>query len=128
MTYTLPTYAEFIARFPKFDCVDEATFDVIVAEAPLYVGQCWLSQADYTLGAMLITAHTMTCDGLIDSVEGELAELGDFTSFKSGRLSITRSRTEAPKSETDRWLEKTQHGQRFKQLRARNVPSVMVVA
>lgn len=126
MAFTDPTANDLKTRFPIFDCVLDEVIEAAIAEAAMHVGQSWIDQLNFTTGKLLIAAHIMVCDGHVKTTESELAQLGEFTSINSGRLRLSKAAPRAM-SDTDAWLEKTQYGRRYKQLRARNAPAVAVV-
>lgn len=126
MAFVDPTANDLKTRYPVFECVVDETIEAAIAEAASYVDDTWISQANFTTAKMLIAAHIMTCDGLVDTTEAELAQLGNFNHMRSGRLTLTKT-ADQRMSDTDSWLEKTQYGRRYKQLRSRNVPAVAVV-
>lgn len=62
MAYTIPTAAEFKARFPVFTSVPDTMADTVLGESAVRVGAVWRDE-DGPLGIMLLTAHTLTLDG-----------------------------------------------------------------
>jgi len=117
MAYTKPTPTEFKARYPAFASVDGSLIQwVLDNEVPLAVGDNWPSQAYYTQGAMLYTAHALTLEGFGTSAEAKAAASGQlgYQSIRSGSLSLTRfNRDGSSKSGS---LSLTSYGQRFLEL------------
>jgi hypothetical protein len=129
MAYTLPTPAEIKARFPAFAGVDNSVIQsVLTDEVPLYVGQNWINQANYTQGAMLYTAHALTLDGFGTGSEAIAAGKGllGYQSITSGRLSLTRFSKDGTSNVGS--LSLTSYGQRFIEIRRINAPGPVVAA
>lgn len=124
MAYTSPTYADFIALYPRFAAVPEATFDAYLVKAQAKVGETWLEK-DYTTAQELYIAHLMTLEGLGTGTEAELAAqgLGGARSLRSGALSVDfgSGAGDAYKGYGD--LASTSYGRRFADLMALNFPS-----
>lgn len=120
MAFTVPTAADFKARFPTF--VDEAaaTIDIALADAALMVDDSWTSQADFTLGRLLYAAHVLTLEGYGTGAEAQAAASGalGFRRMKSGPLELERfsSRSGGAAGGSLDPLEQTTYGQRFKAL------------
>lgn len=64
MPYTLPTAAEFKAKFPTFAAVADPTITLAIAEASASVDLGWV-EADYQPAIMYLAAHIMTLDGVV---------------------------------------------------------------
>lgn len=117
MAYTPITPADFKGRYPSFAAVSDLVIQGIIdGEVLLYVDGSWPSQATYTQGAMLYTAHALTLDGFGTGAEAQMASkgLGQFQSIRSGALSVSRFAKEAGGIETA--LGQTSYGQRFLEL------------
>lgn len=126
MTYALPDATALKARFPAFASVDDDVVTQALAEAKGGVAQGWNSQTDYSLGAMLLAAHTMTLDGLGTSPEATFAANGTlgFQSVSDGGMSVSRS---AGSTDVNNNLAATDFGRRYIQVRRRNVTGITVV-
>ena len=124
MPFTAPTSAEFTTRFPAFAGVATYVIDTALTEAAAYADNSWVSEADFRLARMLIAAHVLTCDGLGQTVEAELARAGDFTLYKSGGLTLE---TKAGGQQTA-WLDKTTYGRRYLAVRTRSTPAIAVLS
>lgn len=135
MAWTAPTASEFKARFPAFAAVDDAVVTEALAEAGLQVDETWVSEADFKLGINLLTAHILTLDGHGTGAEAESAKAGalGFKAMKSGGLSLERFSASERGSGRNQsvgsagTLSLTTYGNRFLDLRARNIPAVTVV-
>lgn len=128
MAYTAPTPADFKARYPSFASVDDAVIQgVLDNEVPLYVGQNWINQANYTQGAMLYAAHALTLDGFGTGPEAQAAGKGllGYSSIRSGSLSLTRA-SRGSAAEVAGSLALTSYGQRFLEIQRINCPPVVV--
>lgn len=128
MAWTAPTPTEFKARFPAFDAVDDDVVLSAIGEAGMQVDDTWVSEADYRLGIMLLTAHILTLDGLGTGAEAQSAASGalGFKTMKSGGLSLERF-SAADNGAGDDVLSLTTYGRRFADLLKRNIPAVAVV-
>lgn len=121
MAYTAPTAAQFKASFPAFAGLDDAVVQSALDEAADMVDDTWVSQAAFTSGRMLYTAHVLTLNGLGTSTESQL--LG-FSSIKMGPLELSRERG----SQSDAGsLSSTSYGTRFLALMRRNIPAIYTV-
>jgi hypothetical protein len=128
MAWTAPTASEFKARFPAFAAVSDAVVNEVLAEAGLQVDETWVSEADFKLGINLLTAHILTLDGHGTGAEAESAKAGalGFKTMKSGGLTLERF-SASERGATGDTLSLTTYGNRFLDLRARNIPAVTVV-
>ncbi len=120
MAFTVPTADDLKNRFPVFAAVDDATVDIMLAEAVALVDDSWSSQADFTLGRLLYAAHLLTVEGYGTGAEAKTAGGGltAFKTIKSGALTLTRG-DGAPAVAGG--VETTSFGQRFKDLQALNI-------
>lgn len=91
MSYTAPTFATFVARFPAFVAVPQATVDAAIVRSARNVDMSWF-EADYTEGRNLMTAHLLAVDGLGTSADAKAIASGaaGFKSIRSGALSLDR--------------------------------------
>jgi len=64
MPYTLPTAAQFKAKFPTFAAVGDPTIDLAITEASASVDISWV-EADYQPAVLYLAAHIMTIDGVV---------------------------------------------------------------
>lgn len=129
MSYTAPVAAEFKARFPKFDTVADATIDAFISEALGWVSDEWVTQDDYTMGAMLYAAHLLTLDGFGSGAESELASAGllGFKSITSGKLSVSRDTGVEGGNMASETVTQTQYGRRYAELRLRNISGARII-
>lgn len=129
MAYTSPTYADFVALYPRFAEVPEATFNLYLAKAQAKVGENWLEK-DYATAQELYIAHLMTVEGLGTGVESELggAGLQGIRSLRSGALSIEKDSGADAASAVYGELGSTSYGRRFIALARLNFPAVAAAA
>lgn len=78
MAWTVPTAANFKARYPKFSAVGDATIDIILAEGARYVDDSWPTQAHFTNGRFLYTAWALMQDGHGSNGDAAAAGLGSY--------------------------------------------------
>ena len=117
MAYTKPTPTEFKARYPAFASVDGSLIQwVLDNEVPLYLGDNWPSQAYFTQGAMLYTAHALTLEGFGTGSEATAAGKGllNYQSIRSGALSLTRFNRDGSQKSSS--LSLTSYGNRYLEL------------
>lgn len=127
MAYTKPTPDEFKTRFPAFASVDGSLIQsVLDNEVPLYLDDSWISQENYTQGAMLYTAHALTLDGHGTSAEAKAAAGGrlNYQSIRSGQLSLTRFARDSSSAAAGAFG-LTSYGQRFLEILKRNSPGIL---
>lgn len=129
MSYNDPTAADLKARFPAFVDVADATVTAILDEALTYVSDAWVTQADYTQGALLYAAHLLTLDGLGAGAETDFARAGllGFSAITSGKVSVQRDTGSDTGGMSSNTLAQTQYGRRFKELQARNIAGARVL-
>lgn len=126
MSYIVPTPSDLAARFPGFAAVPPPIIANAIAEAQSRVDQTWLP-GDYSIGIMLLAAHTMTLDGLgtgAEAAAGAAGALG-FQSMRSGSLSLDR-RSPAGDDREPSLYDETTYGRRFLALLKVNRPAVLV--
>jgi hypothetical protein len=122
MSYIAPTVEEFKIRFPVYADVPDATVQAALDEAGTMVDDTWVSQADYTAGYMLYTAHLLALDGYGTSTE---TLLYGFASIKMGPLQLDRFKTGGDSVYGS--IGSTSYGARYLSLVQRNHPPVLVV-
>lgn len=118
MAYVVPTPADLKARFPgKFDALDDTYIQLIIDEAAKQVDDSWLEQ-DYATAILYLTAHLITME------QGSSADRpGIIQSESWGPMSISYAVSPGSMDE----LDATTYGRRFKYLRDRNFPAILVV-
>jgi hypothetical protein len=94
MAYTPPTLSTFTAAFPSFPAVEQATYDLWLAQAVLItepLESCLATRID--MATMMLTAHYLTLAGIGTGAESEMAAQGmaGFKSIRSGSLSLERA-------------------------------------
>lgn len=119
MAYSVPTVADFKARYPAFATVSDATVGAFLAEGIEKVGVTWID-SDRRSAQMVYTAHLLTLEGLGESKEAQLA---GFKSLSVGSLSLSRGEVSADAYGT---LGSTSYGQRFIELRRLSFPGIAV--
>lgn len=125
MPYTVPTTAEFKARFPAFAAVDDAVIGTAISEASSRVDTNWID-TDYQPAIFYLAAHNLTLDGLGTGAEAQVAAQGmmGFQSISSGQLSLTRGSGASASAGS---YSSTSYGARFAQIMRRNTGSILVV-
>ncbi|RIY00211.1 DUF4054 domain-containing protein [Aureimonas flava] len=94
MAYSVPTYDQFIARYPVFQPASEALVRSVLAEAAQTVGAPgetrWLER-DYAPAIRLLTAHNLIVEGVLSggsgSADGTYA--GPITKERVGDVEVT---------------------------------------
>lgn len=127
MAYTIPTYADFIARFPIFADREQTTIELLLAESAGNIDETWIEK-DYAPAIMYLTAHNLALD---NSADGEAVEIGGQSAIASesfGGMSISYANSGAGASDS---VSKTQwgltaYGRRYYNLLQKNKPPVVV--
>lgn len=131
MAWTPPTVSTFKARFPEFASVEDATIEVVLAEAIGTVGEDWIER-DRTPGVLYLTAHLLAVQGVGVSVgtgSGGAAVTGAIKSMSVGDVSLSFGGVAGSPS-TGGALDiyrSTVYGQQYLSLLRRNFPAVAVV-
>lgn len=128
MSIAPPTYAEFIARFPTFATVAEATVQVILDESAAFLSTSSWGKW-YPQGVMYDTAHNLSIEQVLGSSinGGQQAAAGPITSSSGAGISASfESPVYAGASASDSWYMKTAYGQRFLRLRNTVIPSAVL--
>ncbi|WP_019997259.1 DUF4054 domain-containing protein [Aureimonas ureilytica] len=94
MAFTVPTYSDFMTRYPVFAPISEPLVQAVLDEAAGTVGAPdrtrWL-EGDYAPAIMLLTAHTLIVDGALSggatSSVGQYA--GPITKERVGEVEVT---------------------------------------
>lgn len=124
MAHTPITVDDFLDRFPgRFDDVDDAILDALLAETLSRVDDSWLEQ-DYRSAQFYYMAHLVTVEGLGTanvSVDG-----GVIASESFGPMSRSYVQGQASGSASEAGLAATEWGRRYQELRSRNFPGVAV--
>lgn len=129
MPYTLPTAAQFKARFPAFaDDYQDSYVDLVLLEASASVDQSWV-EADYQPAIMYLAAHLIATDASGASSEGgEIDEGGEGIASESfGPLSVSYFREGSSASKSTSGYEATEYGRRFLALLKRNKPAIVAI-
>lgn len=131
MPYTLPTAAQFKAKFPTFAAVGDPTIDLAIQEASASVDQSWI-EADYQPAILYLAAHILTIDGALAAT----AELGDaagvvhsglVSKMKVGDVDVTLAGGGSAGAGAATGLRSTGYGLRYLELLRRNQPTVALV-
>ncbi|QIG74961.1 DUF4054 domain-containing structural protein [Rhizobium phage RHph_I65] len=129
-----PTPAEFKARYPEFEPVDDALVSLVTPEASRYVDDGW-EQTDQKPAIMLMIAHLLSMDGYPARVtnpggwNGQTAGR-EMTSRRVGDVQTTyaqRSTAGGNSSAFSSDLLSTLYGRRFLSLMRLNAPTIGVV-
>lgn len=126
MAATIPTYADFIARFPQFIegvISEEAVTLQIELSSNLLCPDAWGDF--YSEGILYETAHNIAMDVQMNSdpLGGQQAAAGTISSSSGAGLSVSfESSRYQGTSATDNWYMKTGFGQKFLNLRNTIIP------
>lgn len=80
------TLADFLPRYPEFNCVDRNVINSTLADAALYTDGTW-GEAEL-LGSMLYTAHSLTIRGLGEGAASAAFKNSHIKSRSSGSHKI----------------------------------------
>jgi uncharacterized protein DUF4054 len=128
MPYTIPTYSEFITRFPIFDNAvkwPQAMVELVLTEAANNIDTDWF-EADYQPAIMYQTAHLLSTDNSAAGTEPEVG-LPTFLSSESfaGMSSSYSTIPGGTLSQSEMWGT-TVYGRRYLNLLRKNKPAVVV--
>lgn len=131
MSWTAPTPADFILRFPVFSTVDPDTIQMILDEAIAEVGESWIER-DRTPAVLYLTAHLMTSQGVGASGPGDggVAVSGAVKRRKVGDVEVEFAGLSGSSASGTSVLDSyrsTTYGQRYLLIMRRNFPAVAVV-
>lgn len=131
MPYTVPTSAQFKARFPVYEDLEDAYVDLLLAEASGQVDTSWI-EADYQPAIMYLAAHLIATDASGNSGDDEEeADGGDgpISSENFGVLSVTydTSKGSASSNQSSSGLERTEYGRRYLSLLKKNKPAIVAI-
>lgn len=121
MPYTIPTAAEFKARFPAFSELDDTYINSMIAEAARNVDECW-SEDDYQPAILYLTAHNISEE---QSLGGIYGTPGMVTTSKLGDAQDTYATNNS--IDGNSIYGGTIYGRRFAQLQRLNVPAVALL-
>lgn len=129
MAYTVPTYADFIARFPIFDNValyPQTVVELLLIEASNAIDTTWI-ETDYAPAIMYLAAHMLALD---NSMEGDEVAIGGPTAISSesfAGMSVSYSKSAAPAGSAEASsFGTTSYGRRYYNLLRKNKPPVVV--
>lgn len=129
MAYTVPTYADFITRFPIFNDVatyPQAVVEALIVEATNTIDTSW-REVDYTPAILYLTAHLLALD---NSSEGDAVDIGgpqNVSAESFAGMSVAYSDTAAtPGSAAASSYGQTSYGRRYYELLRKNKPPVVV--
>jgi hypothetical protein len=129
MPYTVPTYDQFIARFPVFGDKDQTVVEMILAEAASTIDTTW-REVDYQPAIMYLTAHMVATD---NSGETDVVDVGGSgpgaiasESFGGMSLSYDKSKSAQDAAANSAWGA-TEYGRRFYQLLKGNKPAIVSI-
>lgn len=131
MPYTLPTAAQFKAKFPTFAAVAEPTITLAIQEASASVDTGWI-EADYQPAIMYLAAHIMTIDGVVIAGSdlggaGGVINAGLVSEMKVGDVSVKLAGNASGGGGSGSTYATTGYGQRYLELLRRNQPAIAVV-
>ena len=99
MAVNMPTYADFVARFPSFSEREEAYITALLAEVEPQISES-LPTAEQKTAALYLAAHMVVME---DDVQGN-----PVTSETLGPLSTSYA---VPTNQ--KWMERTEYGRRY---------------
>jgi len=128
--YWLPTVGDFRKRFPEFSQVPDATVDMLISEASMWVDYDWMLP-DYQLAILYYAAH-IASRSLRAILLGNAAALGQTIASMSFRdRSVTyNSPTQAALQAAESWegqFDTTPYGMMYRMYLYRNAPPVLIV-
>jgi len=129
MAHVIPTYADFIARFPVFADRSQAVIEALITEAAGTVDTDWLER-DYAPAILYLTAHLLANE---ESEAGDDVDVGTgvsnaVASESFGGMSISYAAADDGGSLNDSELYgNTEFGRRFLRLLRLNKPAVVIV-
>lgn len=125
MAYTAPTPEQLQARYPAFADVADATIQVWLTNALLFVDESWM-ESDYAPAIMAHAAHQMALLGL-GAMTGAGALPAGVTRFKSGAMDVTIAES-AASAQAAGGYPSTVYGREFQLLLRRNFAGPRVIA
>lgn len=129
MSYTPPTRAEFLTRFPIFDDPElypVATIDFVLAEAIRTVDNTWM-EADYAPAILYLTAHLLATDNSLDGEDVEFGGMAQVASESFGGMSISYANGASGSLSANEQYGSTEYGRRFLVLLRRNQTGPVVI-
>lgn len=118
-TFTAPTYADFIARFPKYAAPSlQAQIEALLAEALVQVDDSWLED-DRTPAILYLTAH------LVSMETGQSVDRsGSIVSESFGPMSISYGSSVVAGDQST--FGQTEYGRRYAEYRDKNFPGIAI--
>jgi hypothetical protein len=135
MPYTLPTAAQFKAKFPTFAAVADPTITLAITEASASVDRGWV-EADYQPAILYLAAHIMTIDGVVIAGSdlgsaGGVINAGLVSEMKVGDVQVKLSGSAGGSSGSAggdmTGLRSTGYGRRYVELLRRNQSGPILV-
>jgi hypothetical protein len=135
MPYTLPTAAQFKAKFPTFAAVADPTITLAITEASASVDRGWV-EADYQPAILYLAAHIMTIDGVVIAGSdlgsaGGVINAGLVSEMKVGDVQVKLSGSAGGSSGSAggdmAGLRSTGYGRRYVELLRRNQSGPILV-
>lgn len=124
MAYTVPTIADFRARFPRYteQVASDALVQMALDRGARNVDTTW-TEGDYAEGIMLYAAGWLTKEGVGTGAEAEMAANGasGYKVMRSGALTLERFDNGGGSSSGGDPVLATADGQAFSALRKQNV-------
>lgn len=125
MAKILPTYDDFVTRFPEFENVEEDAVNFALADGADHVGSFWYDD-DWHLGILLYAAHVLAVAPANQFSEATASGDTPLKGITIGPIRLdyaTPTNTASVSTE----LASTMYGKRFEELRRRNSPGIMVI-
>jgi hypothetical protein len=112
--YAEPTPAQFVRRFPEFENVEKPVIQTALDDATASVSTSWADN-DYQPAIMFLAAHYLAVGQM--QING-----GQLNSVTMGSIALTYVRNTTDTS----LVSSTAYGQRFAEIRARNIGGLVV--
>ena len=134
MPVTIPSAADFKARYPAFASIDDALVGIVLEEGSAAVSDQWMA-VDIQPAILAFAAHLLALDGyggVSVQAGGESIDVaGPVSSIQVGDVKTNfsdQSRVQFSfRDGADGGLSETSYGRRFLELRRRNVIGVITV-
>lgn len=121
MAYVDATAADLKTRYPAFADVDDAVVNQALVEARRMVDTSW-TEGDYQTAQLLYACHIMAIEGYGTSPDAQAntGQAANFTTIRSGQLTLTRKASGGGSSGGESWYMQTRYGSRFWMLLGQN--------
>lgn len=131
MAYVIPTAAALKSRYAEFTGVPDERVTAFIEEASRSVSELWLER-DYAPAIMLLAAHLMLSEGVLEAAAGQGSNMttsGPLKSYTVGEVSVTYAGVSGGAGSglmDGEGLSSSVYGMRFLALRRANFAGPMV--